>query len=234
MKVSVIIPALNEEASIGHVIDAIPGEIGADVIVVDNGSTDGTGEVARLHGARVVREEERGYGAACLKGMAALGDAEVVVFLDGDYSDYPDDMPLLLNPIAENAADMVIGSRTLGSREKGALNPQQRFGNWLATGLLRRLHGLEYTDLGPFRAIRRESLMALGMKDRTFGWTVEMQIRAARMGLRAREVPVRYRKRIGKSKITGTLLGSIRAATKITALMIALHLEHRTKLENSQ
>ncbi len=232
MKVSVIIPALDEEASIGKVLDAIPKDLVTDIIVVDNGSRDRTAEVADQHGARVVREEERGYGAACLAGLAALGETDVVVFLDGDYSDYPEDLPLLLAPIQEGRADLVIGSRVQGRSEAGALNPQQRFGNWLAVRLLKWLYGVQYTDLGPFRAIRYDALRSLGMRDRDYGWTVEMQIRAARQRLRSCEVPVRYRQRIGKSKITGTLLGSVKAASKITCLMIALHHVRRAKSED--
>ena len=215
MKASIIIPAMNEEQSISLVIDEIPREDVDEVIVVDNGSTDNTAQVARDHGATVVEEKRRGYGAACLKGMASLGStSEIVVILDGDHSDYPEDLPLLLAPIKNGQADFVIGSRVKGA-EKGALQWNQRFGNALACGLIRPLYGFRFTDMGPFRAIRRRSLESLGMRDPTFGWNAEMQVKAIRMGLAITEVPVRYRKRIGKSKISGTIKGTILAGTKI-------------------
>lgn len=213
--IRVIIPALNEEASIGAVIRAIPASV-AEVIVVDNGSTDATAEVARSLGATVVSESQRGYGAACLRGMASLKeDTSVVVFMDADYSDHPEELPSLTAPIQEGKADMVIGSRVLGRREKGALLPVARFGNWLSTRLVKWGWGFGYTDLGPFRAIRYRSLLELGMADRDFGWTIEMQVKALSGGLRIAETPVSYRKRIGKSKISGTVLGSYRAGRKI-------------------
>ena len=215
MSVSVIIPAFNEEESIGKVIADIPKTCVQEIIVVDNGCLDRTAEVARAAGARVVREERRGYGSACLAGIAALNAPEIVVFLDGDYSDFPSEMPLLLQPILAGDAEMVIGSRIRGVHEKGALLPQARFGNALATFLIRLLFHVCYTDLGPFRAIRYERLLAMDMQDKTFGWTVEMQIKAAKMGLRVCEVPVTYRKRIGQSKITGTVKGTILAGYKI-------------------
>ncbi|HEV8384303.1 MAG TPA: glycosyltransferase family 2 protein [Candidatus Acidoferrales bacterium] len=228
---AVIIPALNEEAAIGPALDALlgivchpesaaadEGSLNSQVIVVDNGSTDRTAQVARAHGAQVVHEPHRGYGSACLAGMAALApDVTVVAFMDGDGSDDPADLPRLLEPIVRGEADMVLGSRVLGERETGALTPQQRFGNALAAVLLRVLHGARYTDLGPFRAIRRDALERLGMRDTSFGWTVEMQIKAARHGLRVLEIPVHYRKRrAGQSKISGTLRGTISAGAKIT------------------
>lgn len=213
--IRVIVPALDEEASIGAVLKAIPASV-AEVIVVDNGSTDATAAVARSSGATVVAESRRGYGAACLRGMAALGeDTTVVVFMDADYSDHPEELPSLTAPILEGKADMVIGSRVLGRSEKGALLPVARFGNWLSTRLVKWGWGFEYTDLGPFRAIRYRSLLDLGMADQDYGWTVEMQVKALSAGIRIMEAPVSYRKRIGKSKISGTVLGSYRAGKKI-------------------
>ncbi len=215
MNVSVIIPAFNEEGSISKVIADIPKVCVGEIIVVDNGSIDRTAEVARAAGARVVQETRKGYGYACLAGIAVLNAPEIVVFLDGDYSDFPSEMPLLIQPILAGEAEMVIGSRIRGAREKGALLPQARFGNAFATFLIRLLFHVRYTDLGPFRAIRYEQLLAMDMQDKTFGWTVEMQVKAAKMGLRVCEVPVSYRKRIGQSKITGTVRGTILAGYKI-------------------
>ena len=212
--IAVVIPACDEEEAIGKVLQDIP-DIAQQIIVVDNGSADRTAEVARCLGACVVGEPRRGYGRACLTGMAHLDGPDIVVFLDGDYSDYPEDMLAIVRPIIADGADMVIGSRVLGQREKGALLPQARFGNWLATFLIRLLFGVTFTDLGPFRALRYDALMRLEMRDRNFGWTAEMQVKAARLGLRAVEVPVRYRRRIGSSKITGTLSGTLRAGYKI-------------------
>jgi glycosyltransferase involved in cell wall biosynthesis len=220
-RIFVIIPALNEERSIGKVIADIPGDLVSEVVVTDNGSTDGTAKSAADAGATVLREERRGYGYACMKGIEyALSKPsgerpDIVVFLDGDYSDYPEEMPLLVKPIVEDGFDMVIGSRTKGERERGALLPQALFGNALATTLIKWLYGAEFTDLGPFRAIRSDKLVKLGMTDMTYGWTVEMQIRAAKKGLRCGEVPVSYRKRIGVSKVTGTLGGTVKAGYKI-------------------
>ena len=213
--IDVVIPAFNEEAAIGNVLQSIPASLVRRVVVVDNGSTDRTGEEARSRGATVVVEPRRGYGQACLTGIAALGDPDIVVFLDGDYSDYPEEMESLVAPVVAGEVDMVIGSRVLGKREKGALQPQQRFGNALATWLIRLFFGVAYTDLGPFRAIRFDALKRLEMEDCDFGWTVEMQVKAARQKLRSAEVPVRYRRRIGKSKVSGTISGSIRAGYKI-------------------
>ncbi|MBI2924001.1 MAG: glycosyltransferase family 2 protein [Planctomycetes bacterium] len=213
MRVAVVIPALNEEKSLPLVLAALPKV--DDVVVVDNGSKDRTAEVAVAGGARVVSEPRRGYGSACLAGIAALREPEVVVFVDADFSDHPDELPRLVEPIEAGRADMVIGSRALGEREAGALLPQARFGNALACFLMRLIYGHRYTDLGPFRAIRFESLKKLGMRDRNFGWTVEMQIRALRHGLRVCEVPVSYRRRVGVSKITGTVSGTVRAGYKI-------------------
>lgn len=214
-RISVIIPVFNEQKAIQNVLSDIPGHLKADVVVVDNGSTDRTVELARQMGARIVHEHRRGYGWACLAGIAALHKPDIVVFLDGDYSDYPDEMTGLVKPIVEGRADLVIGSRILGNREAGALLPQARFGNWLATWLIRRLFDACFTDLGPFRAVTYPALLQLEMQDRTFGWTVEMQVKAARLKLRFLEVPVSYRRRIGVSKITGTVGGTIRAGWKI-------------------
>jgi glycosyltransferase involved in cell wall biosynthesis len=215
MNVSVIIPVLNEEQSIGKVIAAIPRELSADIIVVDNGSTDTTAGVAAAAGARVVAEPEKGYGSACLRGMAELHNPDIVVFLDGDYSDYPEEMPLLIDPIASDKADFVIGSRILGKRTKDALPRVSVFGNRVISWTVRVLYGYHSTDLGPFRAIRYQSLCDLHMRDRTWGWTIEMQIKAAKHKLRMIEVPVSYRKRIGQAKITGTFWGAIKAGVKI-------------------
>jgi glycosyltransferase involved in cell wall biosynthesis len=215
MRVAVIIPVLNEEQSIGDVLDAIPKELKPDLIVVDNGSTDRTSEIARKHGAQVVSEPRRGYGYACLRGIQELDHQDVVVFLDGDFSDYPEEMRALIAPIGENQADLVIGSRSLGSHEKNALPAHSEFGNRIAGFLINSFFGHRYTDLGPFRAIRNASLQDLGMSDTTWGWTVEMQIKAIQKKLRVMEIPVSYRKRIGQSKISGTLLGSIKAGYKI-------------------
>jgi hypothetical protein len=225
MKTVVIIPAYNEEESLPLVLGAIPGDLVVEIIVVDNASRDRTAEVARALGATVVREEKRGYGAACLRGIAALAAAtECVVFLDADFSDHPEEMPALLAPIRAGEADLVIGSRMLGRREPGALLPQAYFGNKLACFLIRLLWGFQYTDLGPFRAIRAESLRRLGMSDTTFGWTVEMQVRALKAGLRVTERPVSYRRRLGVSKITGTLLGTLKAGYKIISTIFRLYL----------
>lgn len=215
--ITVIIPVLNEEASVSQVLRDIPAELATRVIVVDNGSTDRTGEVAAAAGAIVVREPRRGYGAACLAGIeeAKRYNPAIIVFLDGDYSDHPEEMPLLVRPIIEEGYDLVIGSRMLGQREPGALPIQSLIGNFMVPKIIRLLYGAKFTDLGPFRAIRFDRLLALGMEDRNFGWTVEMQIKAARMGYRTCEAAVRYRQRVGVSKITGTFSGSVRAGCKI-------------------
>ena len=214
-RITVIIPALNEAASISRVIRDIPQSMVSEIIVVDNGSTDGTAEIAFQAGARVVYESHRGYGAACLAGIAAAKNPDIIVFLDGDFSDYPEELSLLAEPIINDWADFVIGSRMAGANARRVLPPQAYWGNRLATFLLCYLYGFKFTDLGPFRAIRAQSLKALGMCDRDFGWTIEMQIKAVRQGLRIQEMPVRYRHRIGTSKISGTITGSIKAGWKI-------------------
>ena len=214
-----IIPAYNEEASIGKVLEAIPSDPIREVVVVNNNSTDRTWEVAENGGATVLDETRQGYGSACLRGIAHLAEKEVqpetVVFLDADFSDYPEQMERLLAPIRDENVDFVIGSRALGTRSKGALMPQQVFGNKLATFLMRTLYGIRYTDLGPFRAIRFQKLLDLGMEDPDYGWTVEMQLKAAKHELAVREVPVDLRERIGTSKIAGTFKGTVMAGYKI-------------------
>ena len=222
MRVAVVIPAFNEARAIGRVIGDLPAGVVDEVVVVNNASTDETEANARAAGATVVREDRRGYGQACLAGLAylrAAGPPDVVVFLDGDYSDHPDELPTLLAPIEQDRADFVLGSRILGVRhglvEPGAMLPQALVGNRIACGAMRLAWGARFTDLGPFRAIRWDALEALGMEDRTYGWTVEMQIKAAQAGLRSAEVPVHYRRRIGVSKITGTISGTLRASVKI-------------------
>lgn len=217
MIVTVIIPVLNEERGLDRVLEDLPREDVQEVLVVDNGSTDGTAAVARARGATVVEEPRRGYGRACLTGIERAGrrPPDIVVFLDGDFSDDPREMPSLVGPIARGEADLVIGSRVRGERQTGALLPQAVIGNWIATRLIRWLYGFRYTDLGPFRAIRWSSLRSLAMADEDFGWTVEMQIKALRRGLRVVEIPVSYRPRIGTSKISGTLAGSAKAGWKI-------------------
>jgi glycosyltransferase involved in cell wall biosynthesis len=225
VRVAVVIPVFNERDSLPLVIGNIPRGLISEILVVDNGSTDGTDLVALDLGAggaggglpvRLVREARRGYGSACLAGLAALESSppEIVVFLDGDYSDHPEEMPVLVSAI-ERGADLAIGSRTLGRSEPGALLPQARAGNFFACFLIRLLYGHRYTDLGPFRAIRWDACRRLGMRDRDFGWTCEMQVKALREGLRVAEVPVSYRKRLGVSKITGTLSGTLRAGWRI-------------------
>lgn len=229
--VDVVIPALDEERALPSVLAELsrapfetPGGARAQVrrvVVADNGSRDRTAEVARAGGAEVVFEPERGYGAACLRALAhlAANPPDVVVFLDGDHSDYPSELPALVAPLARGEADLVIGSRATGRAERGALTVQQRVGNALACRALRVLYRARYTDLGPFRAIRWAALAALEMSDRDYGWTVEMQIKAARRGLRHVEVPVSYRRRLGDSKISGTIRGTFGASRKILWLL---------------
>ena len=217
MRVLVIIPAFNEARSIGQVVGDLPGDVVEEIVVVNNASTDETEENARRAGATVVRENRKGYGWACLRGMdyATSAQPDVVVFLDGDYSDHPEEIVNLLAPIQNDTADFVIGSRILGQREPGAMLPQAIAGNWLACKLMRLFWNGRFTDLGPFRAIRYKHLLALGMEDKTYGWTIEMQIKALKAGLRYVEVPVSYRKRVGVSKITGTVSGTLKASYKI-------------------
>lgn len=219
-KLVVIIPVFNEEDSIASVIKDIPGFID-EIVVVNNGSRDRTSEIASNAGATVLTEIDKGYGAACLKGIDYIKNKnyEIVVFLDGDFSDHPCEMELVLNPIIKDDYDLVIGSRLLGQREKGAMLPQAIFGNWLSCFLIRLFWGYRFSDLGPFRAITYCALQKLDMKDRNFGWTVEMQIKAAKQKLRAIEVPVSYRKRIGISKVTGTISGTVKASVKILWLI---------------
>jgi glycosyltransferase involved in cell wall biosynthesis len=228
-KVVVIIPAFNEEESLPKVIKDIPSFID-EIIVANNGSTDNTAGVAAKLGATVVTENERGYGAACLKAIdyiknknlsADRQDYDIAVFLDGDYSDYPEEMAVIIEPIIKNDYNLVIGSRMIGKREKGAMLPQAVFGNWLAAFLIKLFWNYKFTDLGPFRAIKYSSLLQLNMQDRNFGWTVEMQIKAAKQKMKCLEVPVRYRKRIGESKVTGTIKGTVKASVKILYLIFA-------------
>ncbi|MEY3441958.1 MAG: hypothetical protein RLZZ519_239 [Bacteroidota bacterium] len=216
-----IIPAFNEAESIGKVVGDIPKGLVREVVVVNNSSTDATETNAKAAGATVLRETRKGYGFACLCGIAyanAKQGAErpdIIVFIDGDYSDHPEQLPDLLRPILEEGYDMVIGSRALGARERGSMTPQQVFGNWLATTLIRLFYRTRYTDLGPFRVIKMDKLLALEMKDQTYGWTVEMQLKAAKKKFKTTEVAVNYRRRIGVSKVSGTVKGTILAGYKI-------------------
>ncbi len=217
VQIVVIIPAHDEMHSISHVIRAIPKEIVREIIVVDNGSLDKTADVARDAGATVLTEPRKGYGYACLAGIkhALKSNPDILAFVDGDLSDYPEQLPEVTRPIIEDDYDMVIGSRMTGERTPGALLPQAIIGNKLACFLIGLFWGYTFTDLGPFRALKREALQRMSMSDTTFGWTVEMQVKTARLKLKCTEVPVRYRKRIGKSKVTGTISGTIRASVKI-------------------
>lgn len=216
--IDVIIPAFNEEKSIPKVIAEIPGIV-RNIVVANNNSTDQTGNAAHTAGAVVVFEPQKGYGKACLTAMDWIKMQEVqpdiVVFLDGDYSDYPQEMLLLIQPILDGKADMVIGSRALGQREAGSMTLPQVFGNWLATTMMKYIQGAKYSDLGPFRAIDWQKLIELNMIDQDYGWTIEMQIKAHKVGLRYTEVPVNYRKRIGISKVSGTVKGVFGAGYKI-------------------
>lgn len=213
--ITAIIPALNEEEAITQVIADLPDYIDL-VIVADNGSSDNTAQRAKAAGARVVHEERRGYGAACLRGVEAIDErTDIILFIDGDYSDYPEESNLLLDPIVSGKAELVIGSRMLSARSRKVLTPVAAFGNSLSTTLIRLFWGCRFSDLGPFRAITKIAYQRLGMSDRDFGWTVEMQVRAAKLKILSTEVAVSYRKRIGQSKISGTIIGSIRAGSKI-------------------
>jgi glycosyltransferase involved in cell wall biosynthesis len=226
MKLSVVIPALNEEAALPLVLRALwsvlptlPAIEWWEILVADNGSTDRTAAVARAGGARVVTAPQKGYGAACWAALQALSEeTDTVLFIDGDHSDFPEDLPLLMRPVAEGRADLAIGVRVPVGR--GALTLPQRFGNALACSLVRLLYGYRYEDLGPCRVVRRAALDRLQMKDRAFGWTMEMQVKAVRRGLRIAQVPVRYRARLGVSKISGTIGGSLRAGSAILGALI--------------
>ncbi len=222
--VDVVIPAFNEENAIGNVLREIPDSLVREVIVVDNNSSDRTQEEARKGGATVLEQPIQGYGAACQKGLEYIAAKEekpdIVVFIDADYSDYPEEMIDLVKPIQAEEMDMVIGSRALGDRQSGSMTPQQVFGNWLATSMLRWIYGYTFTDLGPFRAIRYDALLKIDMQDMNYGWTVEMQIKAAKLKMRCTEIPVKYRVRIGKSKVSGTLKGTVMAGYKIIATLL--------------
>lgn len=217
--IDVIIPAYNEEESIALVLKDIPKDWVRQVIVCDNASTDKTADVASKYGAKVVYQPRKGYGSACLKGMELVRNnvnpPDIIVFLDADYSDHPEELPKLVQPLIDLNYDLVIGSRALGNMENGAMMPQQIFGNWLATNLIRWLYHYEFTDLGPFRAIRYQKLLELEMADPDFGWTVEMQVKAAKQKLKCTEVAVTYRRRVGISKVSGTIKGTILAGHKI-------------------
>jgi glycosyltransferase involved in cell wall biosynthesis len=218
LNIKVIIPAFNEALSITQVIKAIPALVD-EVIVVNNGSTDHTKDLAEQAGATVLNEPRKGYGYACLKGMDYISKMDkkpdIIVFLDGDFSDYPEELTKIVAPIVDDTFDFVIGARVKQLREQGSMTPQQIFGNWLATTLMRFFYGAKFTDLGPFRAIRYNKLIGLQMEDKTYGWTIEMQLKALKQGLSYTEIPVRYKKRIGQSKVSGTLEGSVKAGIKI-------------------
>ncbi len=219
--VDVIIPAFNEENSIGNVVKDIPAKLVRNIIVCDNNSTDNTAKVATEAGAVVVPAPRQGYGSACLAGMDYIRNMsennhpDIIVFMDADHSDYGEEMPMLISPLVYDNYDMVIGSRALGVAEKGAMSPQQIFGNWLATTLIKMIYGFEFSDLGPYRALKWDSLESLNMKDPDYGWTVEMQVKAVKQKLKCKEIPVNYRKRIGVSKISGTIKGTLKAGHKI-------------------
>ncbi len=225
--ISVLIAALNEEVAIGKVVRAVPRDLADEIIVVDNGSTDRTAEVAAAAGACVVREPRRGYGRAFRAGLRSLStDCKIVVFLDGDGSDYPETMHRLVEPIIEGTHDLVVSSRTRGRRESGSMSWHQIFAGYMIGFFLRLLYGVQSTDMGPFRSISRDALERLNMREETYGWPLEMQMRAARAHLRTLEVPVDYRRRAGgQSKIAGTVRGSILAAIRILATLARIALE---------
>ena len=218
-KIVVVIPAYNEEGSIGKVVNDIPKEWVSDVIVCSNNSNDKTVEVAKRAGAIVLEENQKGYGWACMKGINFANQMnvkpDIIVFLDGDYSDYPQELPLVVQPIIERNMDLVIGSRALGEQESGSMTFPQRFGNWLSTRMMRFFYGVKYSDLGPFRAMKFDRLLKLNMSEMTFGWTIEMQIKAAKHNMNSCEVPVNYKVRIGDSKVSGTVKGAVMAGIKI-------------------
>jgi glycosyltransferase involved in cell wall biosynthesis len=227
VRVSIIIPSHNEAQAIGRVIADLPADVITEVIVVDSNSDDGTPEIARRAGARVIDEPRRGYGRACLTGLTNARDPDVVVFLDGDYSDRPSELPTLLQPIIDGRADITLGSRLQGNNDKGALPWHQAFGNRFAAGLIRMIYGVRVTDLGPFRAARAEILRGLALEQMTYGWAVEMILKGALAGYRIVEVPVSYYPRIGKSKISGTIKGTVGAAWFILSLIVLYHWRHR-------
>ncbi len=227
MRVSVIIPTHNEAQAIARVLSDLPSDLTTEVIVVDSNSNDGTPEIAAKMGARVVQEPRRGYGRACLTGLAAANSPDVAVFLDGDYSDRPAELPILLAPITDGRADITLGSRLRGRRSAGALPWHQAIGNRLAAGLIKVLYGLKISDLGPFRAARADVLHALALEETTYGWAVEMILKGALAGFRVVEVPVSYYPRIGKSKISGTLKGTVGAAWFILSLIVRYYFRRR-------
>ena len=226
-RVTVVIPTRNESASIGLVLADLPASLVTEVIVVDADSTDGTPAIAAAAGARVINESQRGYGRACLTGIASATDPDIIVFLDGDYSDRPAELPILIAPILEGRGDITLGSRLVGHHEAGALPWHQAFGNWLAARLIGILYGVRITDLGPFRAARAETLRALALEQNTYGWAVEMILKGAIQGFRIVEVPVSYFPRIGKSKISGTLRGTLGAAWFILSLIVRYSFHRR-------
>jgi glycosyltransferase involved in cell wall biosynthesis len=227
MRVSVIIPTHNEAQAIARVLADLPSNLITEVIVVDSNSNDGTPEIAARMGARIIHESRRGYGRACLTGLAAANSPDIVVFLDGDYSDRPAELPILLGPIIQGDADITLGSRLGEQRMPAALPWHQAFGNRLAAGLIRHFYGLKITDLGPFRAARADVLRAIALEETTYGWAVEMILKGALHGFRVVEVPVTYYRRIGKSKIGGTLKGTVGAAWFILSLMVRYYFPHR-------
>jgi glycosyltransferase involved in cell wall biosynthesis len=227
VRVSVIIPTRNEAQAIGCVIGDLPADLVTEVIVVDNNSTDGTPEIAARMGARVITEPRRGYGQACLTGLAGASAPDVVVFLDGDYSDRPAELPRLLAPIVEGRADISIGSRLAGPRTPGALPWHAKFGNWLAASLITKLYGLEISDIGPFRAARADVVRAVELEETTYGWAVELILKGATQGFRVVEIPVSYYPRIGKSKISGTVRGTVGAAWFILSRIASYYFRRR-------